>query len=64
MKDKILRILSYILVAVLASALTLGIVIANMPNRYSKLEELEKLILNKFIGKRIRKPWKMLRQAL
>ena len=50
MKDKILRILSYILVAVLASALTLGIVIANMPNRYSKLEELEKLILNKFIG--------------
>ena len=50
MKDKILRILSYVLVAVLASALTLGIVIANMPNRYSKLEELEKLILNKFIG--------------
>ena len=50
MKDKILRILSYILVAVLASAFTLGIVIANMPNRYSKLEELEKLILNKFIG--------------
>lgn len=50
MKDKIMRILSYILVAVLASAFTLGIVIANMPNRYSKLEELEKLILNKFIG--------------
>ena len=50
MKDKILRILSYILVAVLASGITLGVVLTNMPNRYSKLEELEKLILNKFIG--------------
>ena len=50
MKDKILRILSYILVAVLASALTLSAVLVNMPNRYSKLEELEKLIFNRFIG--------------
>ena len=50
MKDKILRILSYILVAVLASGITFGVVLTNMPNRYSKLEELEKLILNKFIG--------------
>lgn len=50
MKSKILRVLSYVLVAVLASALTLGAVLVNMPNRYSKLEELEKLIFNRFIG--------------
>ena len=50
MKDKILRVLSYVMVAVLASALTLGTVLVNMPNRYSKLEELEKLIFERFIG--------------
>ena len=50
MRSKITRILSYLLVALLASAVTLAIVVKSIPNRYSKLEELEKLILERFIG--------------
>lgn len=50
MKSKILRILSYLLVAFLASAVTLVVILAKLPNSYSKLEELENLILNRFIG--------------
>ena len=50
MKSKITRILSYLLVALLASAVTLAVVVKSIPNSYSKLEELEKLILERFIG--------------
>ena len=50
MKSKITRILSYLLVALLASAVTLAVVVKRIPNSYSKLEELEKLILERFIG--------------
>ena len=50
MKSKILRILSYLLVAFLASAVTMVVILAKLPNRYSKLEELENLIFNRFIG--------------
>lgn len=50
MKNKILKILSYVLVALLASAATLFVAIGSMPNRYSKLDELENKILDCFIG--------------
>lgn len=47
MKKKLLRIGSYILVAALASFMTLAIVGAHGP---SKLDELEDLILERFVG--------------
>lgn len=50
MAKKILRILSYILVALAASALTLFFVLASMQKGQSKLIELENLIMDKFIG--------------
>lgn len=50
MKDKILRILSYVLVAVVASAATLFLALGSIGNDYSKLNQLEDLILDKFIG--------------
>ena len=45
-KEKILRFMSYVLVAVAASFLTLYL---SAPE-YSKLEQLEDLILTRFIG--------------
>lgn len=50
MKDKILRILSYVLVAVIASAATMLLLLNNIGGSYSKLDQLEDLILDKFIG--------------
>ena len=50
MAKKILRILSYIVVALAASALTLFCVLMSMQKGQSKLEELENLIMDKFIG--------------
>lgn len=50
MKNKVLLILSYIMVALIAVALTLTVVLANFSQSYSKLEQLEDLILDKFIG--------------
>lgn len=50
MKNKVLKALSYVLTALLASAMTLLAVTAFAGNGYSKLEQLEDLILDKFIG--------------
>lgn len=50
MKGKLFKILSYILVALVASALTLLAVLVFARNGYSKLEQLEDLILERFIG--------------
>lgn len=50
MKDKIFRILSYVLVAVIASAATMLLLLNNIGSSYSKLDQLEDLILDKFIG--------------
>ena len=50
MKRKLFKILSYILVALVASALTLLAVLVFARNGYSKLEQLEDLILERFIG--------------
>jgi len=49
MKKTILLLLSYFLVAILASMTTLAVT-AGQQDRYCKLEELEGLILNRFIG--------------
>lgn len=51
--NKVLKILSYILVAALASALTLGLVYLNrdeVPHQQSKLEQLADMIGERFIG--------------
>lgn len=50
MKSKTLRALSYILVALLSAALTLTVVLWRIQKDYGKLEQLEDLILDKFIG--------------
>ena len=51
MKKKVLIVLSYILVAVLAGGATFGIMTMLMPrDSYTKLEELSDLIQDKFIG--------------
>lgn len=50
MKNKVLKTLSYVLVALLASAITLLAVVIFAGNGYTKLEQLEDLILDKFIG--------------
>lgn len=50
MKGKLFKILSYILVALVASALTLLAVLVFARNGYSKLEQLEDLIMERFIG--------------
>ena len=50
MKGKLFKVLSYILVALLASSLTLFAVVIFAGTGYSKLEQLEDLILDKFIG--------------
>ena len=50
--NRLTKILSYILVAVLASTATLGVVIFGMPanDEYTKLEQLSDLIQERFIG--------------
>lgn len=50
MTKKILRILSYIMVALLASAVTLFFALMSIQKGQNKLLELENLILDKFIG--------------
>ena len=50
MKNKILLILSHILVALTATAITLFVFAGQMPQTYSKLDQLEDLIVEKFIG--------------
>lgn len=51
MKNKLIRILSYILTALAASALTLGVVALMMSgSEASKLDQLENLIRDRFIG--------------
>ena len=50
MKKKILTVVSYVLVAALASAATLGISAWLEEDDYSKLDQLENLILTCFIG--------------
>ena len=50
MKKKILILTSYLLVAVLASAATLGLEAWMSQEEPSKLEQLEGLILTRFIG--------------
>lgn len=50
MNNKVFRILSYVLVALLASAMTLLAVVVFAGNGYTKLEQLEDLILDKYIG--------------
>lgn len=51
MKKNVVTLLSYVLVAVLASAATFGIMTMTAPNEgYTKLEELSDLIQEKFIG--------------
>lgn len=50
MKEKLLRSVSYILVAALASAMTLALADREVGLRPTKLEQLENLIQEKFIG--------------
>ncbi len=50
MKKKLLIFVSYVLAAALASAATLGLSAWMEPEAYSKVEELENLILTCFIG--------------
>lgn len=50
MKEKLLKFLPYALVALVSSALTLCCVFLTLDDADSKLEELENLILEKFIG--------------
>ena len=50
MKKKILVIVSYLLVAVLASTATLAVSAMLEEDEYSKLDQLEELILTRFIG--------------
>lgn len=51
MKKRVVKFLSYVLVAVLASAATFGIMTMTAPDdSYSKLEQLSDLIQEKFIG--------------
>ncbi len=49
-KKRILKILSYVAVAMLSCALTLGVVTMLSEDHYSKLEQLEDLIEEVFIG--------------
>ena len=47
---KLLKFMSYVVVAALASAATLGVVAFEPADRYSKLDELKALVDQKFIG--------------
>ena len=47
---KLLRFMSYVLVAALASAATFAVVAFEPGDRYSKLDELKALVDQKFIG--------------
>ena len=50
MKDKILKVLSYILVAALASAVSCGLMVKEVAKQNTKLNQLSQLIEERFIG--------------
>ena len=50
MKDRILSILSHILVALIAAAVTLFVIVGQIGPTYTKLDQLEDLIIEVFIG--------------
>lgn len=50
MKNKVMLILSHVLVALTATAVTLFLFAGNTPLSYSKLDQLERLIEERFIG--------------
>ena len=50
MKDKILKVLSYILVAALASAVSCGLMVREVAKQNTKLNQLSRLIEERFIG--------------
>ena len=50
MKDKILKVLSYILVAALASAVSCGLMVKEVAKQSTKLNQLSRLIEERFIG--------------
>ncbi len=50
MNNKLMRILSYVLTALAASALTLAAVVFLLPGQQSKLDQLQDLIGDRFIG--------------
>ena len=50
MKDKILKVLSYILVAALASAVSCGLMVKEVAKQNTKLNQLSRLIEERFIG--------------
>ena len=50
MKNRILLVLSHILVALIATALTLFVIVGQAGSTYSKLDQLEDLIMEVFIG--------------
>lgn len=50
MKKTVIKVLSYVLVALLASTMTLGLTVLNQTEEYNKLEQLEDLIDRVFIG--------------
>ena len=64
MKEKLLHFGSYVLVAVLTTVLTLTMVHLEVGLKPSKLDQLEDLIQERFIGVRTLRSWKMLRQTL
>ena len=50
MKDKILKVLSYILVAALASAVSCGLMVKEVAKQNTKLNQLSRLVEERFIG--------------
>lgn len=50
MKDKILKVLSYILVAAMASAVSCGLMVKEVAKQNTKLNQLSQLIEERFIG--------------
>ena len=50
MKDKILKVLSYILVAAMASAVSCGLMVKEVAKQNTKLNQLSRLIEERFIG--------------
>ena len=50
MKDKILKVLSYILVAALASAVSCGLMVKEVAKQNTKLNQLSRLIEERFLG--------------
>ncbi len=57
MKRKAIKILSYVLTVLVTCALTLGVVYLIARNNHSKLDQLEELLQEKFIGEVERQGW-------